>query len=941
MAASKPKTKLDMKPFPSHMTLEDAMKLSANDTIDHRDSVGRFAIATVSEKNGLKLKIHYNGWGPQYDTWSDVSVELHRFASAGSISSRPSHHRQFNELKKGDSVDINPLHSHAGWKVGEILRLDAKSGQVCVAYEYFDTLSIKTHLYWTHLDNADEIALLHTKTDRPKAKHTPPNVRKPDGYNQNSVALLPKLPKIKTEDRYTVFVPHMSVEDAYVLSVHAKIDHRDHVGRFLPATVEQKQGSNLRIHYDGWSRKWDVWSDFNAELHRFASAGSISSRPSHHRQFNELKKGDSVDINPLHSHAGWKVGEILRLDAKSGQVCVAYEYFDTLSIKTHLYWTHLDNADEIALLHTKTDRPKAKHTPPNVRKPDGYNQNSVALLPKLPKIKTEDRYTVFVPHMSVEDAYVLSVHAKIDHRDHVGRFLPATVEQKQGSNLRIHYDGWARKWDIWSDFTVELYRFAAAGSISLRRSHRVQFRGDSVDINPLHSQGPMSHAGWKEGEIRSLDPKSGQVLVAYEYLDKTHLYWTHLDNSDEIALFHTKTAPVDRPNTRTLAVRKPDKINQQTPRSKPQKTDVRKLTEANTKKEVPKQWYKGTEMLTRKWTKKDEIEYDSDPQHNAEDNKSHVHKGIILKVIPDQGSGKILIKDDTGGYGNYGLETISIKLPPTSQNTVERAKTSSNKASTDVSDASLTEEQRALIGGILSLGIIDKLGFSIATASNKAILLKVLQQVEPKGQTALRDAIVSSIAKMITLKSILDEIGAIGHQFIHIVLSDGADNRSKCTFKDMQELYSKLGSTNGDQYFKTYFIGISLGSTAKRELQSIANLAGDAAELHNCDEVELSDVFDRIKLSLGVERRVALVTDGSMFAAATSDRVYLQVQRQKFLVLFDLDMSGSMSGGRWRSLRAALSSFFDGLDDSDIIGCVLFNHEATCITGEVLSSGFK
>eukprot|EP01083_Nonionella_stella_P184091 667101_1 len=68
MAASKPKTKLDMKPFPSHMTLEDAMKLSANDTIDHRDSVGRFAIATVSEKNGLKLKIHYNGWGPQYDT---------------------------------------------------------------------------------------------------------------------------------------------------------------------------------------------------------------------------------------------------------------------------------------------------------------------------------------------------------------------------------------------------------------------------------------------------------------------------------------------------------------------------------------------------------------------------------------------------------------------------------------------------------------------------------------------------------------------------------------------------------------------------------------------------------------------------------------------------------------------------------------------------------
>eukprot|EP01083_Nonionella_stella_P101768 288818_1 len=148
--------KLDMKPFPSHMTLEDAMKLSANDTIDHRDSVGRFAIATVSEKNGLKLKIHYNGWGPQYDTWSDVSVELHRFASAGSISQRPSHHAHFNSLRKGDHVDINPSQKHVDWKDGIIHRFDQHSGQVQVRYQA--KYHQQDQLHWTHLDNVDEIA---------------------------------------------------------------------------------------------------------------------------------------------------------------------------------------------------------------------------------------------------------------------------------------------------------------------------------------------------------------------------------------------------------------------------------------------------------------------------------------------------------------------------------------------------------------------------------------------------------------------------------------------------------------------------------------------------------------------------------------------------------------------------------------------------------------
>ena len=57
-------------------------------------------------------------------------------------------------MKKGDYVDINPIHRHPGWKCGEIRRLDQKSGQVQVVYESMD----KNYLYWAHLDDEAQIA---------------------------------------------------------------------------------------------------------------------------------------------------------------------------------------------------------------------------------------------------------------------------------------------------------------------------------------------------------------------------------------------------------------------------------------------------------------------------------------------------------------------------------------------------------------------------------------------------------------------------------------------------------------------------------------------------------------------------------------------------------------------------------------------------------------
>lgn len=117
----------------------------------------------------------------------------------------------------------------------------------------------------------------------------------------------------------------------------------------------EKRGNNLKIHYDGWSRKWDCYSDYSTEAHRFAKAGSISKRPAH--RLHSLDKGDCVDIcidpnaNKDETNLGWKTGRINNFDSKSGQVQIVYN--DDITDSNHLCWVHLDCVDKIEAFGTK------------------------------------------------------------------------------------------------------------------------------------------------------------------------------------------------------------------------------------------------------------------------------------------------------------------------------------------------------------------------------------------------------------------------------------------------------------------------------------------------------------------------------------------------------------------------------------------------------------
>ena len=58
----------------------------------------------------------------------------------------------------------------------------------------------------------------------------------------------------------------------------------------------------------------------------------------------------------------------------------------------------------------------------------------------------------------------------------------------------------------------------------------------------------------------------------------------------------------------------------------------------------------------------------------------------------------------------------------------------------------------------------------------------------------------------------------------------------------------------------------------------------------------------------------------------------LSLQRQKFGILLNLDVSSSMSGAKWRRVCQSVDQFADFLGDGDLIAGMVFNHETQLLS---------
>lgn len=59
---------------------------------------------------------------------------------------------------------------------------------------------------------------------------------------------------------------------------------------------------------------------------------------------------------------------------------------------------------------------------------------------------------------------------------------------------------------------------------------------------------------------------------------------------------------------------------------------------------------------------------------------------------------------------------------------------------------------------------------------------------------------------------------------------------------------------------------------------------------------------------------------------------FLAIQQQNYSVLFNLDVSGSMAGNKWRNVCQAVQRFTNFLGENDLIAAMVFNHEAKLLS---------
>eukprot|EP01084_Bolivina_argentea_P134476 237196_1 len=223
---------------------------------------------------------------------------------------------------------------------------------------------------------------------------------------QHSVSNIAPETDCKQTTNTNSYTPHMSLKDAKLLSINDKIDHRDLVGCFRVATIIDKKGSNLKIHYDDWDKKWDVWCDCETELFKFAKHTSITERPRH--RFLHLQKGNTINVNPMNK--GWKTCKIISFYL--GQIEVIY----SMGYYNHYLWTHIDNEKEVTLLNTITNQ--------------NNNHASIAL--------PSYQFNCLYCSKCYQDHNVLANHVQINHSDRrfVCSFCPFACNSENG--LRSH-----------------------------------------------------------------------------------------------------------------------------------------------------------------------------------------------------------------------------------------------------------------------------------------------------------------------------------------------------------------------------------------------------------------------------------------------------------------------------------------------------------------------
>lgn len=214
--------------------------------------------------------------------------------------------------------------------------------------------------------------------------------------------------------------------------------------------------------------------------------------------------------------------------------------------------------------------------------------------------------------------------------------------------------------------------------------------------------------------------------------------------------------------------------------------------------------------------------------------------------------------------------------------------------------------------GITSLLQIQK--------SSEVNIQPLLQRVVPFGATSLYDVVVVCLMRVSQFaQQLLKEHNSSITPLI-IVLTDGSDTSSVTPGPDFAEFVF----SNPDTKIQVIAIDIPQFSEDNIKMRGIASINDTNMSVTDVKSMNLAEYFEILANEMLKDSIADIINEDKN----PHERELNQVQNQKsYLVIFALDISESMLGKKWETLRVNLEIIIKRLARGNhYVGFVLFNH---------------
>lgn len=145
-----------------------------------------------------------------------------------------------------------------------------------------------------------------------------------------------------------------------------------------------------------------------------------------------------------------------------------------------------------------------------------------------------------------------------------------------------------------------------------------------------------------------------------------------------------------------------------------------------------------------------------------------------------------------------------------------------------------------------------------------------------------------------------------------------------------------IGKLIAVKALKIIIIGVGVDAKAEKELQILAAVGGENAEYYNVSSSDIGNIFNKIEVELGLRRDIRMtgITNGKETAVIIQPEVnaYMSITVKNFAVMFNLDVSGSMSGNKWTNVCNSVSSFISKLGGTDLVSGLVFNSQVKLLS---------